>query len=582
MKITCYKYQFANGTDLAEQNYFSNAVKTLAGTLDLEDYLVKDGLGKITYSRQAIDESNSLFIEAGTVQLQLSNTLSGWGSLGEYIESTETRLHDFFEMENRSQSFLFVVDIRNSDREDNLFYGVIRQDAVRFQERTTEIIEATVLSLDKEFADYYGNEELIAPADIPGITSIYINLTGLTFHLLTDAIRSNFPNANFTPGSGHFMASYLMADRAYIYSPQSYLRGTPDLKLLSGYESFYLDKLDRFTWLNSLCLSMGWKWFFRNGSLQIQKLYNDEDDVNTLDASDFISHSYYVETNKAIRNVAIEAGEYYGVTADVISTVSTPVHVLFTGSQPGVIDNKYYYLGGMNYKVYDGSNNPVSNDHTPFRQLQLTTFPGNFPKIRIGVHFYAIYHNYEQVKVIHQTQAEDKLRLKIISNIISLFQAEANTATQSYNDAQTLRLKPYIPSHANSTHLDISQARTSNNQFYGNGNAYNPAQDPGVNGMYVRGNPGYSLLKFVSADTVYEDYNHYTNSQEFYNNMKTLIGGSNNAVIEAEVSGIYDNVGELFNITNYPYSNIDGVEFIADNIEIDLINQTTKLTLKSI
>jgi hypothetical protein len=64
--------------------------------------------------------------------------------------------------------------------------------------------------------------------------------------------------------------------------------------------------------------------------------------------------------------------------------------------------------------------------------------------------------------------------------------------------------------------------------------------------------------------------------------MKTYTGGSDKLIMNCVVNGIYNNPGERFQIANYPYSPIAGINFIAENVEIDLINNVTTLTLKSV
>jgi hypothetical protein len=130
--------------------------------------------------------------------------------------------------------------------------------------------------------------------------------------------------------------------------------------------------------------------------------------------------------------------------------------------------------------------------------------------------------------------------------------------------------------------LDLTQASSTNNQFYGNGNAYNAAQDAGNNGIYAIGTPATGLLRYNSSTAKYEDYNWYLHTQEFQDNMKTYTGGTDKIIINCVVNGIYSTVGARYQIANYPYAAIAGIVFVAESVEIDLINNVTTLKLISV
>ena len=72
------------------------------------------------------------------------------------------------------------------------------------------------------------------------------------------------------------------------------------------------------------------------------------------------------------------------------------------------------------------------------------------------------------------------------------------------------------------------------------------------------------------------------NTPEFQNNMKTYTGGSDKLVINATVSGIYNSVGARYQIDNYPYAAIGGIVFVAESVEVDLLNNVTNLKLISV
>ncbi|MBK6878641.1 MAG: hypothetical protein IPG99_19955 [Ignavibacteria bacterium] len=103
--------------------------------------------------------------------------------------------------------------------------------------------------------------------------------------------------------------------------------------------------------------------------------------------------------------------------------------------------------------------------------------------------------------------------------------------------------------------------------------------------MYSRGTPATCMLKYDTATDKYEDYYYYTRTFRFENNMKTYTGGSDKLMIKCLLngtgSGVYSLVGNRYTIENYPYENIGGIVFTAEEIEIDLINNVTTLSLMS-
>jgi hypothetical protein len=581
--VTCKKYQFTLPPEPNERNWFSLEAKTLISTIDLMDYLVKDGLGELKYSSSRQDESNSQYIESGSFDIQVLNTNTGWGSLGEYINSD--KLTDFFELNNFTEQFIFYVEIRESESSEILWAGVVRKEGISFPERNKEVINITVLSLDKEFSDYYSNKNLVPFDDFP-IASMRFQLSGLRFADLYRVLAHNFPNIHFNYSSGVNSLNYKVAERGYFYAPMQnlfnyYLEGTNTLSLMAGYEQFYFDNLDRYTYFNSLMLGMGWRWFFKGDTMYIQRRYESSNAITTLDFEEtFIGHGYSHNTEVARKQVAVYAGEIYGARNATIDTISTAMNLAYL--PPVVASLNFYYLGGHTWKIYKDKYEG-GNSNLPYQNLKFVAAPIIGDPNRGG---YISEHNGEVITVTDNNDftggKEGKLTMKKISNVIVFWEALENIETFSYSDAETVLLKPYKVSPANAFHVDISEARKTNNQYYGNGNAYNAAQDPGNNGIYAIGTPASGMLKYNETSTKYEDYHFYVNTPEFQNNMKTYTGGSDKLVINATVSGIYNTVGARYQINNYPYAAIGGIVFVAENVEVDLLNNVTNLKLISV
>lgn len=571
MIITCRKYQFALPPEPNERNYFSLENRTLIETIDLADYLTKDGLGTLRYAESKQDESNSQYIESGSFDIEVMNTIAGWGNLGEYINSD--KLTDFFELNNFVEQFVFFVEIRESESSEILWAGVVRKEGIIFPKRNNEVLNITVLSLDKEFAEYYSSKNLVSFDNFP-IVNMTFNLTGLRWTTLDWVFLKNFPNVNFTFTTPTFISDYRVAERGYFYAPlpDVLTRAGSTLSIMAGYEQFYLDNLDRYTYFNSIMLGMGWRWFFKGDTMYIQRRYDANNSITTLDFEDsFIGHGYSIQVENARKQVAVYGGEIYGARNQIIDTTSTVMNVQFTPSPYSTA--AYYYLGGHAWHMFK-EGQVMNNRHHPYSELN-----------RIGS-IYNVLHNGENITVADRAEEkggqEGKLAMKTMNTVVYQGTILDDITTDVYSDAETVYIKPYRVSTANGFHLDLTQASSTNNQFYGLGNAYNGAQDAGNNGMYCLGTPATGLLRLNESTLLYDDYQHYVNSPEFRNNMKTYTGGSDKLVINATVSGIYNSVGARYEINNYPYAAIGGIVFIAESVEVDLLNNVTNLKLISV
>jgi hypothetical protein len=584
--LTCKKYQFDLPPEPNERNYFSLENKTLIDTIDLADYLIKGGLGKISYQSSKIDEENTQFIEAGSVDIQVLNIAKGWSNTANYSNIAFT-LTDWFELNNFVDQFVFLIEIRQTESGELIWSGVIRKEGISFPQRNNEEMNISAISLDKEFAEYYSNKNLIPFDEFP-IAAMRFHLSGLRFADLYRVFTHNFPNINFDfdfTGASNPL-NYKVAERGYFYAPMQnlfnyYLEDTNTLSLMAGYEQFYLDNLDKYTYFNSIMLGMGWRWFFKGDTMYIRERYDESETITTLDYSeDFIGHGISLRVDTARKQVAVFAGQIYGARTTTIDTISTAMNLAYL--PPVVASLNFYYLGGHTWKIYKDKYEG-GNYNFPYKNLKFVAAPIIGDPNRGG---YISEHTGENITVTNNNTItggnEGKLTMKKISNVIVFWEALENVETFSFSNAETVLLKPYEVSQANGFHVDISDARKTNNQYYGNGNAYNGAQDAGNNGIYAFGTPATGMLRYNETTTKYEDYQYYVNSLAFQNNMKTYTGGSDKLIMNCVVNGIYNNPGERFQIANYPYSPIAGINFIAENVEIDLINNVTTLTLKSV
>lgn len=573
MTIICNKYIYNNSVDYSEVNYFSETAEETREELDLSDYLIKDGISEISITKKEIDENNSIYIEAGNVTLSLTNTLQGYGDVNDYLSLNEAMLTDFFDYYETGKA-IFKIDIKD-DNSNILFTGIIRKKDISFDERTSEVMTIIVRSIDKEFSDYYSTQRLVSFPEIPNYQFQNISYDGLYFAYATDVLTRNFPKVTFSFQSDltHFLYEYIISGKPYIYYPCNHIPlGTGQTLILkSGYDPCYYDQCSVYVYFNSLLISMGWKWYFKNGECYVEKLADASKDINSIDYADVITHSVSNELKTPIYNVAIDNGEWYGNIADEIQEESRVMNLVAD-------DGLYYYLGGRSIIIHSESET-YNNNERPFNRFDF--FLG------ITTAYLRVFYGWTFSTEKTDDASNDFLRMRTYFNIDHgwTFQFQVN----NYLLDNTLRINPFIPSPNNSAVLDLNYPRTTNSVFYGNGNAHialtgQPPFDSSNSGIYYRGNPGSSMLKYDSGSGTYTPYDFYVRTDEFKNNMKTYLTKQEQESdrINLTVNGIINDYDKNYEIVNYPYANYQSKIFTYEDVSFDLINNVTNLKLISI
>jgi len=569
LKITCIKYRFADSTELPEVNYFSEASENTRDGIELMPYLMENGLSEITYPKNKVDENNIVFIESGDVSLNLTNTLQGYGDLNNYLNLTEVLLTDFFGFYTPEKS-IFKVEIFDND-DDSLFTGIFRKYDIVFSDRTNEILSINIKGLDKEFAEYYESKRLIPFDEMYNASYSNVNFTGLKFSPLKEVLKKNFPKVlfNFETVSDHFIHQYIVAGKPYIYHPFTYMplsNANNVLTLKTGYECFYEDATLKYDYFNSLIMSMGWKWSFKNGVMVIEKRADTSKSNYVIDYSDVLSHSVENELSQIINSVVIDNGQYYGINNNEIQEDPNAMNIYSSDSQ------KYHYLGGQSKAVY--SNGEYNNTEKPYASFNL-----------IGTSYFRTFLNWRFTTEKAGDSKDTSLRLR---HFFGLNEFGYLYQFQSYNYDlnKTIYFKPRIPSFYNSGALDTANARPILNinpaYVYGNGNFLRKDFAGNEHTIYFEGNPGSSMLKINTFLTSYEPYDYYIQTNEFKNNLKTLTNDADSSIINITVNGLIKDFDKNFMISGYPYANYTSKVFTFTEISYDVLGNKTKLKLISI
>lgn len=574
MRLLCKKYQWDSGTDTNDVNFYSSAVPSLIETIDLYDYLVKDSLSPFGYDPEAVDSENNLVIKASNVSFRLKNDISEIARV--------TKLQDFFEIYNVNDYIKFRFEFYEDDSAEMTFRGIIYKDGVTFNERSNDIIDATVLGYEKEFKDYYINQTLGSPDLWTGSTGSGgnpIEINGFKFFNLSYALRQIFPNIDFAFSYDltNFINKYYLAEKPFTYAADDPSDSTwfeeleNFLHVKTGYSCYYLDGINKYDWFDSLLSSKGWVWYFKNGQMIIkQRAANEITDTTTIDFAEVgIEDSIKTEiVTNSFDTVIMENGRYFDNdnpnTGDLRNAGLLIGFDIATGKARDVSCSSRMVV----------SSNTYSNNQIPFRnfwkQGSNDYTIGGFPT-----------HNYMD----YAGQQGSSHQFKKVSMTLSAGtgdQYSFSESSYSYNTGKTLTINPVINSVNNSGGVDRRNPRADTGAYYGQGNFFYAANQVNTNGhIYYNGNPGSSVFKYEANTNKYINYETECKRQQFKDNFKPLLKGSNNyrIIFEMEVKQLITDPAQNIIIDNYPYKDLSGKIFSIQKLSFDYINKTSQLTL---
>lgn len=562
MRLAVTKYTCPAGTEIEDVNYFSDVTKTIEGTIDLNDYLITDGLSSIVYTTSKV-ESGEFYIEAGDVRIKASNTISGYATTTDYGSLSETLLTEFFNIFTVTNLSIFKLQVYDDDN-ILIWTGIIRRETVKIPNRADEILNIDAVSLDKEFVEYFQNQQLPGFNQFPiaNLTNV-INLNGLKFTTFDAALRVIFAGVTISVNQ-EIGDNYFMANVAYTYSPVSMVRDYNTLHLKSGYDQFVLDFIDPVTWLKSVCLPMGWVFYFDNETLRIEKRAAVDDTAEEIDYATEVISSGQTFIKGLISAVIIDEGEYYGADSSATLDRSTAMHVVTSD------EDIFQYIGGITPIVYSDIEESLFNYGRPFRYLDVASIGGN----EFG--YTRRFSNWN-------------MRLQSLENFPNQFATRFVFGVEygfnyqfrrfNYPDNNSITLRPYIVSPKYAVSVDIRNSRNNSNEFYGNGNSYTGQHNAGDNGIYMRGTAASSLIRLNPDLNKLENYQYYANSPEFAKQFKTLTGGGNMVQLNIVLHGIYTDQQTPYKIINYTYKEFDNYTFYCQELEIDLLSRTTEMKL---
>jgi hypothetical protein len=567
MRLVCKKYRWYDGSITGDNvfNFFSTAEKVLESTIDLKYYLIKNTLSDVEIPFENINEvTNGLDIQMSNLSFQCKNEILGRDSL-----------QDFFEVYNSTNQIGFRLYYYN-DNDVLLFSGLISKSDVDFSERSKDILDIISVTEEKEFIDYYSNQELrmpVNPATWISAETLYgiptsgneVKLLGLRYIELGNLIRINF----LTVDLDNYPANHYVAEKPFTYAPFSagvtFAEMSDLMHIRSGYEQFRMDGVKIYEFFSSLFQEKGWIWYFRFGKLNIRERGgNNLTSTNLNFQTDFKSHS--VSNNfleKQVDSITVFNGNYF----DNQSSLSA-LHVLQSG-----LGEVRYYLGGEIRHVVSSAE--VWTKTRPFVNLEYRTL--NDSKYYLMNLTYLDYSRY-----ISDTD-KDLIRYRVTNgnNVYTFNPSERGSI--NYSKQRTLIIEPITVSENNAAGIDLNNARANSGAYYGLGNFYKAAQTSTDSMIFYKGTPASSMVRYSPAENKFYTHEIDCRTQRYRDNFKKFIKSINPVLFDVEIYGVITEPFQNITISNYPYQNsISSKTFAIQKLSFNDLNKTTILTLQMI
>jgi len=559
MQINCTKYQWATGTEDIDINFFSDVLPSDMGTIDLYDHYVDNTMSEVEYSFEDIDDDNTLYVKTSDLSFDC------------YENNV---LFDFFECYTPNKYLKFKVEFYDDD--NNKYYtGIIYKDGVNVPSVADKILSIIVIGYEKEFRSFFSNVPIIPSGSIPFATG---GATGLSFATLWDVLRKNFANVSFVFNTAlNIVFKYKVALNPFTVVRSVVVPGAVPLypvedyggliHIKTGYNCFEYDKANKFAWLNSTFLPMGWIWYFYLEQLIIQDRASTvypllEIDCNEVEVSQSLTHNY---NQFQVDNVVIKAGEYFDDGSNRTSVLS--LFSIFDASRGAQVSRN---LGGEVAYTYSNIN-PYSNRTRIFRDM---TYGGS------GNYLMTYYnHNFRT----YSGANDYNIDLKEIT-ISQTSPYNIGETVINYGTKKSIVLNPYINSRENSGGFDRENVFADDGGYYGYGNYYLQANLPVTKSMgNYTGSGADSLIgREITSTGNWETYEFYTQTDTFKRNFKKFLKTNDEVIIEMEIKQLITNPLQTIRFINYQDADIGRKSFSIIRLAFHPIEKTTSLTLQMI
>lgn len=543
MKLICDKYYFSpNEVELKDVNFFNDAKEPLWMGVDLYPYLVRNSLEDTDYQFEKIDNADqTLYIESSSKRFRLDDVVI-------YQDKT---LSDFFMIYEDSSRYRWHLTIYD-DSNTAIFKGLIYRENVRFPNREKEVMNITAVGYEQEFKNFCANR---AMQSLPETLKKMWGLTNFNAEYFIPMLDANLPDSiTIDMEVSYFISLHRVCTNPYFFAPHNSFTNST-IAIPTGYNSFFWDGVDFYTYFNSLLLSKGWVWYFYLGKLIIQERADTSYPVLILDYNEVdIKHDVESLVNEMlVENIIIDCGEFYSNKALLTPNVTY-------GPQ---------YVGGKRNAVYSETAYDSCHDNTnllPFWRLLF--HPDSIYEIQ--------YTNHKTFIRLGENRFNYNFRE------FHIFNPHPNISDQrlGYGKQKSLFINPVVNSQAYGAGLDINQARTNSLGYYGNGNFYNVIKpELGDNDFRYIGNPGMSLIRIAGTNSV-KTYYDDLNGDNFKQNFKGFLRSNVQVMFKSYIDLLITDPRKIIKIINYPYADINDQRFAIRGLSYHEQKETSTLKLQ--
>lgn len=544
MKITSQKYQWDDAITAQNANLFSDATAIISPlVLDLMPYLVKGTLSDIETTKENIGTDFNLYLESGNVSFELNNYKPAYeeGHIEDYFGFWQD---DFTNSRNK-----FLIKVYDDD-DNEVFRGLLYRDGLKFTNKKRERLSVIVIGLEREFKTYFSN------IPFPQVQGAYVGnfgLHGFRYTSFQNVINQLFPRVTLDVEVA--IGGFFVAYEAYTYSPAgSFTNGVMHIK--TGIDNFRRDNTSSLHWFDSVCLGMGWVWYYHIDKLIIrQRKTVETGNVYTIDyRTSFITHDV--------------AGRLYDMPVD---TIFIDDGGYFMPPWINALYQETWNLTGDRKKVYSAKNE-YDNNSFSYRHLTISNNPNAYTLLVIDKvteymtesnNIFTFSNHYSDTGLVTQQFAPEKF---------------------SYQRNQVLELKPYVNTQDNMSGFDFNNARANTGAYYGNGNHYATNYIQTASQLRHTGNCANCLFRYNTTFEKYETYDDYCRGQyntDFADNFRPLVRSQLQIIFEVELNELLTNPLQSYKLQNYPFFyDIDNRLMKCEKRAFNLETKKSKLTLR--
>jgi hypothetical protein len=499
-------------------------------------------LGKLSFSSVRSDSSsngNELRYETGDFNIKLSGIKDN-NFLVSYLSLFDTSGINAFRQ--------YLIDLKYDDVV--IFKGFINPDNIDQGYEPSpniEIIEIQILGIEKEFKRYYSYKTL------PDQVDIFNDNT----YRMPWSYDPRTEDNNYARSSPLFevlgmlfdnktnMSITLMMNELWFMNniPQFYNWDgiTSNWFLKSGYKRWTQMGLTVYDLLEKICNAMGFVWKIQNG-------------YGTREFAFIMTYRsmFYLDTQEIDFNKIMNYKIGYQIQKTDFEYIIIPEGYIKSGT--------FYSTQGKTFKMISNKLNPVNQSN----------FFLNFSGDANGYSLWPYPPNSTRY-CYENAQAQDLLDYAEIWYTGNVRWNQRASERKFIKSDRILVLDAGL----HEDHRTVVCARTGHNY---------PANDTGEDetDIVYSGNCGSMLFTFRYNQVGYYidmDYNSYSQSQRFKNNFISFLAGGNNQTLEVEISDLvlspYNNIKFL----NSNKSFFDNSNFAINELDIDLIQETSKLLL---